>query len=462
MKKIIIFGFLLTSIFLSLFCFMQYSNAMEITYPEIKTITGDTIQITDETTPTGVFVYIFYILVSLGAVIALVVLVLAGLNLVMAGGEISKVSGAKRQIMGAVIGLVVLFSSYLILSIINPELLKIKANPIDCDKVPICIEFTRIASIMINPDGTEDKKFKTATEMSIPSANTNLVLQDGESIFIKKYTGLKEIWGFPESDFKGTPIKIYQSTNSDINEVVIDKELSPFGGSQIKSYKIVNKNEGIYLYDKINLEISDGTIAPFYTNSSVSDFSKTNPDFFQRTKSAEIISPRLDPAGFGPSPGAIFFSEPQFRGSCAGLWGYTDRVANDLNTRQNLDWVGNFGYNLSSVIIYHTGDGKYIKKGSVTFYNSLNCKKDINNLEEKECEIDWLGGPTGNIVEDKCELGYKIKSFVINGPIGVVLMEGGRCQYFNKKDFTNGNCVSSILETNVSNPDFFMLLPDDN
>lgn len=60
--------------------------------------------------------------------VALVVLVLAGLNLVMAGGEISKVSGAKKQIMGAAIGLVVLFSSYLILSIINPELLKIKAN----------------------------------------------------------------------------------------------------------------------------------------------------------------------------------------------------------------------------------------------------------------------------------------------------------------------------------------------
>lgn len=143
--------------------------------------------------------------------------------------------------------------------------------------------------------------------MSIPSANTNLVLQEGESIFIKKYTGLKEIWGFPESDFKGTPIKIYQSATSDLNEVVTDIELSPFGGSQIKSYKIVNKNEGIYLYDKINLEIGDGTIAPFYTNASVSDFSKTNPSFSQRTRSVEIISPRLDSAGFGPSPGAIFF-----------------------------------------------------------------------------------------------------------------------------------------------------------
>ena len=242
MKKIIIFGLLLASVFLGLFCFTHYSNAMEITYPEIKTITGETIQITDETTPTGVLVYLFYILVSLGAVVALVVLVLAGLNLVMAGGEISKVSGAKKQIMGAAIGLVVLFSSYLILSIINPELLKIKANPIDCDKVPICIEFTRVF-IKINPDGTEDKKFKTATEMSIPSANTNLVLQEGESIFIKKYTGLKEIWGFPEADFKGTPIKIYQSANSDLNEVVTDKELSPFSGSQIKSYKIVILNQ---------------------------------------------------------------------------------------------------------------------------------------------------------------------------------------------------------------------------
>ncbi len=459
MKKIIIFGLLLASVFLGLFCFTHYSNAMEITYPEIKTITGETIQITDETTPTGVFVYIFYVLVSLGAVIALVVLVLAGLNLVMAGGEISKVSGAKRQIMGAAIGLIVLFSSYLILSIINPELLKIKANPIDCDKVPICIEFTRIASIKTNPDGTEDKKFKTTTEMSIPSANTNLVLREGESIFIKKYTGVQEIWGFPEADFKGTPIKIYQSANSDLNEVVTDKELSPFSGSQIKSYKIVNKNEGLYLYDNTNLEIGDGTIAPFYTNSSVSDFSKTNPQFFNKTKSARLIEPRM--ATQGISPGAIFFSEPQFRGYCAAFIGFEDNKEDDLNTRPSTKLLGNFGYNLASVVMYSSSKPGDTVTATVTFYNALNCKKDENNPEDKECEIAIKGGFVEKDFEDEieCGAGFRVKSFKINGPAGVILTEGYKCQYFGKKDFTNGNCISSILESSVSNAYHYVLLP---
>lgn len=458
MKKIIIFSFLFVSIFLSLFCFVHYSNAMEITYPEIKTITGETIQITDETTPTGVLVYLFYILVSLGAVVALVVLVLAGLNLVMAGGEISKVSGAKRQIMGAAIGLVVLFSSYLILSIINPELLKIKANPIDCDKVPICIEFTRIASIKINPDGTEDKKFKTTTEMSIPSANTNLVLQEGESIFIKKYTGIKEIWGFPEEDFKGAPIKIYQSATSDLNEVATDKELSPFGGSQIKSYKIVNKNEGLYLYDNTSLEIGDGKIAPFYTNSNVSDLSKTNPIFFHKAKSAQIIEPRMTTEGI--SPGAIFFSEPEYRGFCVGFYGYGDDNLGDFNLRQRVgSLIMPFGYNVASIVVYSSNDPGDVTTGSVTFYNSLNCKKDPNNPEEEYHEEFVEGTINPKIIDMAYGSEFQIKSFKINGPVGVLLTEGTKCQYFGKKDFTNGNCISSILESSTSNPTMFALLP---
>lgn len=462
MKKIIIFGLLLASVFLGLFCFTHYSNAMEITYPEIKTITGETIQITDETTPTGVLVYLFYILVSLGAVVALVVLVLAGLNLVMAGGEISKVSGAKKQIMGAAIGLVVLFSSYLILSIINPELLKIKANPIDCDKVPICIEFTRVF-IKINPDGTEDKKFKTATEMSIPSANTNLVLQEGESIFIKKYTGLKEIWGFPEADFKGTPIKIYQSANSDLNEVVTDKELSPFSGSQIKSYKIVNKNEGIYLYDNINLEIGDGKIAPFYTNASISDFSKTNPGFFHKTKSIKAITPRLVTPNKGTVPAAILFTEPEFRGQCHSFFTNQINEIGDLGSTYREGDLASFGYNLASMVVYHsTFDiNNTTESGNVTFYNTLNCKKDANSLESTDCYQPIYGATWSQVLSFACPTDFKIKSFKINGPVGVVLIEGNKCQYFGKKDFTNGNCVSSILESSTSNPDIFILLPED-
>ncbi|MFA5178099.1 MAG: hypothetical protein WC427_00895 [Candidatus Paceibacterota bacterium] len=459
MKKtsIIIFGVLLLAVFL-----IQPCSALETQYPEITTIDGQKITITDESTPDQYVVYMFYVLVSLGAIIAFIVLVMAGFNFLNSGGIPTKISSARNQALGAFVGLIVLFSCHLILNTVNKSLVNTPIKAIECKDVPICVTVTKIIN----------EKAKTTLEMSIPMANDNLVLQEGESIVITKYDGLKEIWGFVESGFKGSPIKLFPDPANPEAEVK-DLALSPtVDGTKLKSYKIIEKREGIYLYDKPNFEVGDGSISPFFLTGSVNDFSKTNPNFFHKTQSVQIIAPRFtiaDPenhVGFlGTTPGAVFFSEPEFRGTCLEFFptGGTGTGFSDLNQEGQLGKpLIPFGYNVSSAIAFkYTTTGSTEVSGTVTFYNTLNCQKNESDPEQKSCEQEIYENPWGIYLDSACGQDFKIKSFKINGPVGVVLVEGNKCQYFDKKDFCSGNCVCSILETSVSNPDIFEFLPID-
>jgi len=459
MKKlsIIIFTVLLSTGFLIQPCF-----ALEIQYPEITTIDGQKITITDESSPDQYVIYVFYILISLGAVIAFIVLVMAGFNFLNSGGLPTKISSARNQALGAFVGLVVLFSCHLILNTINKSLVNAPVKAIDCKDVPICVAFTRIAN----------EKSKTTVEMAIQTANDNLLLQEGESIVIKKYDNLKEIWGFLDSGFRGTPIKIFPDPNNPEAEAK-ELALSPTAdGTNLKSYKIIEKREGIYLYDRPNFEVGDGSISPFFLAGNVSDFSKTNPDFFRKTQSIQVVAPRFTPADpenqvghLGTTPGAVFFSEPEFRGTCLEFFptAGTETGLNDLNQEGQLGKpLIPFGYNVSSAITFkYTTTGSTAVNGVVTFYNTLNCQKNEAIPEQKSCEQEIYENPWGIYLNSACGQDFKIKSFKINGPVGVVLVEGNKCQYFDKKDFCSGNCVCSILETSVSNPDIFELLPID-
>jgi len=101
--------------------------ALETQYPEIM---GKSI--TEETTPAGYVVYFFYLIIALGSVLVFIVLVLAGVDFMTAGGEPAKISEAKKKITSAAIGLLILLSSFLILNSINPELLNIELEQLEC------------------------------------------------------------------------------------------------------------------------------------------------------------------------------------------------------------------------------------------------------------------------------------------------------------------------------------------
>ncbi|MFA5368916.1 MAG: hypothetical protein WC303_02825, partial [Candidatus Paceibacterota bacterium] len=88
MKKTYLLGLALV-IFIGLFFCCFALHAMEIQYPEVNGVS-----INNETTPTVYIVYFFNLLVGLGGIVAFIVLVKAGVQFMMAGGEPGKVSEA--------------------------------------------------------------------------------------------------------------------------------------------------------------------------------------------------------------------------------------------------------------------------------------------------------------------------------------------------------------------------------
>jgi hypothetical protein len=77
---------------------------------------------------TNIYNYLIY----LSGIFAVIMIIIAGFQWVMAGGNESKISGAKERIKNAIIGLILVSSCYLILNIINPDLTKV-GMPTVCD-----------------------------------------------------------------------------------------------------------------------------------------------------------------------------------------------------------------------------------------------------------------------------------------------------------------------------------------
>jgi len=119
MKKF--FSIIIISImFFSLagFAFAQ-DRELEVDYPEVA---GE--QPEETTTPvTEYFKYIFNFLVGVSGIIALFVLINAGMNYITSAGNPEAINDSKSKIAAALLGILILFGSYLILTTINPDLI---------------------------------------------------------------------------------------------------------------------------------------------------------------------------------------------------------------------------------------------------------------------------------------------------------------------------------------------------
>lgn len=120
-KKFIFFCVILVFAF-SIFN-MVFAQGLEVTYP---TVPG-----TQEPTTTGFNIaqyirYIYYFFIGISGVLALLFLVLGGVALLTSAGNPNKLSEARKRIFSALLGIFILFSSYLILVNINPNLVRLE------------------------------------------------------------------------------------------------------------------------------------------------------------------------------------------------------------------------------------------------------------------------------------------------------------------------------------------------
>ncbi len=113
-KKNILFLLILIGIFgISFSAF-----ALELDWP----VSPGGAWLNDNSTLTDLIAYIYEWAMTIGGIATFIALISAGFQYLTSAGNVTKMSDAKQQITSAITGLVLLLSTFLILSTINPEL----------------------------------------------------------------------------------------------------------------------------------------------------------------------------------------------------------------------------------------------------------------------------------------------------------------------------------------------------
>ncbi|MFA5431500.1 MAG: pilin [Candidatus Paceibacterota bacterium] len=446
MNKII-----LVTVFLSFFSSFVFAS----TYPEIAGIT-----ISETTTAAEYIIYFFNLLVAIGAFIAVVMVIIAGIEWMTSSGDPGKVGAAKGKIMNTLLGVGILMGGYLILDTINDQLKVINIGDLYCEH-----------GIVVLTKETPSAKSK----QECIDRNQTEIKADIQSTkkwnFPAKY--LLKVYTYSEANYKGT-IKEF-----DCGDTVCEGDVAG-----AKSIYFVPNNPGIYLYDDVDYKPGTAKGYPFFTSTSITDLAKTN-NFDNFTKSLAIINPPVEQK---IAYQAVVFEDQNHQGRCAFV-GASVPSMDQSSGPYYTDKVGN--NSVSSVIVAKSIVDLAtigLERGEVIFYNKTNCGKILDGEEAsdiKSCHIKITGSATGQVdfySAEGCNRfptpfddNEEVMSFEITGSAGVVLStsrknegnENTYCQYFNKASLGSGTCFSSILDSPIftsgpagKKPKSFIILPD--
>ena len=100
--------------------------------------------------------------VGIAGILAVVMIMIGGVQYLMAGGDASRVTVAKQKINDAVIGLVLAFGTYLILSVVNPAILNLHA---------LKVLYIEPEVILFTADAEENDSAEVATDFKRPMAD---------------------------------------------------------------------------------------------------------------------------------------------------------------------------------------------------------------------------------------------------------------------------------------------------
>ncbi len=420
----------------TLLTFCQKVYALENAYPEILGY-----KITDNSEFVDYVSYSFSFIISISSVILIFVIIMSGIDFILAGGNPSKVSEAKKRIKNGFIGITILFFSYLILHTIN-------APVIDDPKLEKCVGGGVIVTIE-KPD-TKPKEmciWETQSRLDIDGtinpALTKWTFKDGD---------LKEVWAFNDYDFKGDKKTLIFQDMEYLTDLAFNPNPIP---ADTKSILILEKEPGLYIYDAQYFKVED--VPPFFASKSLSDLNNVSlslNDKIDYSNKASSLSFVWDKSNPHMSYRAILFEDTNYAGKCflAG-WRYQGTYI-PLVTAIGFLGQEYLGDNtLSSFITYKADDRNNL--GKIVLYNATDCSVE-DDLKNK-CEIlvndlEGYGISPGNVFggvsdptfhKDVCpEFEGNIKSVSIEGKAAFVIRSTTNyCMYFDVIKNNNNNCI---------------------
>ncbi|MFA5080235.1 MAG: pilin [Candidatus Paceibacterota bacterium] len=105
------------------YCLFSYGAvfALEVTFPKIGELTLSS----DSNIPNTVE-YFYNVGIAIGTLVAVVMIIISGITIFLSRGEPAKISDAKKRMIGAIFGIIILGGSYLIIYVINSKIFEIQ------------------------------------------------------------------------------------------------------------------------------------------------------------------------------------------------------------------------------------------------------------------------------------------------------------------------------------------------
>ena len=126
----------------------------------------------------------------LAGVLAFAMIIFAGFEYTIFSGEAGKQKDALNRIINAIVGLILLFSSWLILNTINPDILKTKEPGLSAVNIPNTSHFVPNSSIHLDTFRETAKSYASETKIkSYTEATNNSQLQNYFAA-LKQYLGI--------------------------------------------------------------------------------------------------------------------------------------------------------------------------------------------------------------------------------------------------------------------------------
>lgn len=379
------------SAFLLLFLCFSFVSAFEIDYPSAGG--GEP---GEGTTFPQYIKYLFNFSIAMAGILALGVIIWSGIKILTSPDQAETIKDARTKITGAFLGIIILLSSYLILTTINPRL-----------KILDLQDIKPTSGVYLTDD--QGKDHYVADSTSDVGFNPTAVK------FIS-----------PPEEL----IAVYDSNENKVDNTGINSAGS-FSG---RSIYFLWHRPGIYLYPEVNF-----LGKPLFLAASANSLSNYN--FDKKTKSIRFIN------ATGTHYGAIFFTESDWRGGCGFIYAdsLNPEIANlEVPSGDYKYTIGSKGLSSFRLLGLGTSDS-----GSVVVYDSPNCTgREYGQSVGGYITMDNLADYE---YSDGTALKDHIISLKMNGNIGVLLSTKerfeGKCQFFTKP--SGNNCYPSIENSSL-------------
>jgi len=379
-------------------------RGLETKYPIINGI-----EITATSTIETYAVYLFSLAMIIGAILAFAVLIYGGFRYVTSAGNPEAMSDARKWIWGAILGLILLLCSWLIIGIINQEILK--------PKVP---EIKAISGIYLVGKDVVDK-----SDMKIPYSEdvVNSIPEYFEADHIEFISDPPEDINYanPDKD-ELCSVYIYDKKNLEgeaREEIPNTGAGSTHPVSNVGSMFLLWQEPGVYLYKEEGYDKEfNNPPRPMFIQTSQARFKE---DFDNKIKSLRIVD--IKPEDTSPdypyyqqpqTPGGsyyvILFEKPNFNKKDRGRCAFTITNKNNFDGDKDEQIKGT----ISSIMVFRTKE----IHGEVIFYDEI-----AQKVEKKEYRMEFTGEIAKGITRKKSELDVW-NSVAINANATVIINTG--------------------------------------